>query len=192
MLIWLNQRSVSAVLFALSYYHSLHSTFKHPSTQITKVSENLNMNWRPNKHKLPRSKILLLKILSILSYSKTNNNKHLVPTWYSKILSIWTNLLKTQCWGYLALMTIEVGMEFKKTFCSVCTVTEIPFFDELPKEENHSFLSLIYYKERYYLFSSTFNVLCWTIVFNVSITSFNVWSGLPFQKLWDLMTCICT
>jgi hypothetical protein len=35
-------------------------------------------------------------------------------------------------------------------------------------------------------------VLCWTIVFNVSITSFNVWSGLPFQKLWDLMTCICT
>jgi hypothetical protein len=54
------------------------------------------------------------------------------------------------------------GMEFRKTFCSVCTATEIPFFDELPKEENHSFLSLIYYKERYYLFSSTFNVLCWT------------------------------
>ncbi len=73
------------------------------------------------------------------------------------------HLLKTQCWGYFTLMTIEVGMEFKKTFCSVCTVTEIPFFDELPKEENHSFLSLIYYyKERYYLFSSTFNVLCWT------------------------------
>ncbi len=141
------------------------------------------MNWRPNKHKLPKSKILLLKIFSILSYSKSNN-KHSVPTWYIQNSLYLNHLLKTQCWGYLGLMTIEVEWNSKKP-SAVCTVTEIPFFDELPKEENHSFLSLIY------LFSSTFNVLCWT--YHLMCLS-HPWGLIrpAISRLWNLMTCICT
>jgi hypothetical protein len=188
MLIWLNQRSLSAVLF-ITVRSPLSST-QAPKYQITKVSENLHMNWRPNKHKLPKSKILLINLLYFELTLRL-----IVNTWYPLGIPKFSLLEPPTQDPMLRLLSIDDnrgGMEIRKTFCTLCTATEIPFFDELPREENHSFLSLIYYKERYYLFSSTFNVLCWT--YYLMCLSHPLSLIRPaISKLWDLMTCcICT
>lgn len=182
MLIWLNQRDLQ-VLF---YLHYLIITVCSPlsSTQIPNHQSVRKSVYelKTYKHKLPKSKILLLKIFSILSYSKSNN-KHSVPTWYIQNSLYLNHLLKTQCWGYLGLMTIEVEWNSKKP-SAVCTVTEIPFFDELPKEENHSFLSLIYSLQGKIL-SILQHIQCAVldISFNVSITPLRFDQACHFKAL---------